>query len=836
MKASGTTNSSAPVTPQPEDPSPCGAPLDRTDLAVTTLLIGCVVALFWKVIFTPSMFFYRDVCNYTYPTARFIQEACRHGSLPFWNPYLNYGQPILANPNLLFFYPYTLFILLLPIDLAYTLHYVTHIALAGIGTYLLARRWGQSRRAAFFAAFVFTFSGPVLSLGNVYNHAACATWIPWALLLTHRAIEGRSIRPWILLTLVFSLQFLAGEPLTLIATFGLALAYAFYRRGTFRPLWSPPNLRILTGFFLAGCLMVALCAVQFLPAADLLAHSRRGSQGLRYMESANWALHPLALAEVVLPGFFGSTLSSSTPWTWMVGDNNVPYFQALFVGFVPLFFALAGWALGQDRRRGFVSGAAVVFLLLSFGHFTPVFALTYLLIPLLVLVRFPVKLFVLVVLLTAILAGWGVDALRQEASRWKAQRQRILLPLKVLLACWVVIWVSALLAPKLITSSAAWALLAAGHDASEVKQMVGYLLTILRVSLPGLAGFTLSGLLIVVGLEQKKAWASAGLWLFALLGLAQLVQVNCDANPTVPKSFYTHRPAVLLQLKNPAGTYRVTSLARKPINPNNPGDLQRFINFESVPEAAGFSPLAQAAFQDKILLAVGSMLSEVEGSINLDLERSLPPYLYDVWIYQNRQAAHQLQIDCLLGRTNVKYIIQPVRRDSTVTRLVSELFNGSPEPSYLYEDLCWVPRAYVAGASLFTTSSLETLRHLSSPDFDARHVVILAAEPGTAPAAQSSSAAGRVEVVDRQPNAVTLHAELLRPGYVVLLDRYDPNWHASLDGREVPVLRANQLFRAVFADAGRHEIRFYYRQRGLTTGLAISLATLALLLFLYFKR
>jgi hypothetical protein len=47
------------------------------------------------------------------------------------------------------------------------------------------------------------------------------------------------------------------------------------------------------------------------------------------------------------------------------------------------------------------------------------------------------------------------------------------------------------------------------------------------------------------------------------------------------------------------------------------------------------------------------------------------------------------------------------------------------------------------------------------------------------------------------------------------------------------MLRANQLFRAVYADAGRHEIRFYYRQRGLRAGLFLSLGTLVLLATLY---
>ena len=42
-------------------------------------------------------------------------------------------------------------------------------------------------------------------------------------------------------------------------------------------------------------------------------------------------------------------------------------------------------------------------------------------------------------------------------------------------------------------------------------------------------------------------------------------------------------------------------------------------------------------------------------------------------------------------------------------------------------------------------------------------------------------------------------------------------------------MRADQLFRAVYVEAGPHEIRFYYRQAGLKAGLLISLATLVLL-------
>jgi hypothetical protein len=879
-ESDGASNSRVPVVP----------PLDCVDLALAAVLALGALAMFWKVIFTPSMLFIRDVFNYTYPSARLIQEICRHGALPYWNPYLNYGQPLLENPNLLFFYPYTLLIILLPIDFAYPFFYVVHVALAGIGAYLLARRWGQSRQAAFFAGFIFAFSGPLLSLGNLYNHAACAAWMPWALLATDRAVRGRSgqhhplipssekrglevssdarvvevppaierpelpsslrrqlrggdgVRAWILLTLVFSLQFLAAEPFTLIATFSLCFAYALYQRGALHPLASAANLRIITGFVLAGCLMIALCAVQFLPSAELFSHSRRGAQGLRYGETSNWSFHPLLLMEVLVPDFYGPALTSPTKWNVLVEDGNSPYFLSVFVGFVPLFFALAGWALSKDRRRNFVAAAALAFLVLSFGHFTPVFSLAYLLVPLLTLVRFPVKLLVPWVMIIALLAGWGLDALRAPAVQWKARRNRAVYPLAFLLACFLAICAAAWMAPSLLTLPTRWALIRQGRAGAEASEMAQALTSLIRIYAPGITGFTLFSFLLLLGLSRNKAWARIGVPLFALLGLAQLVQANYDANPTVPKGFYSYRPPVLSSLSGPPGTFRIESQTRNSASAVSTKDVQSFVSFDAIPEVAGLSAVARGSFQQRLLLGAGSMMEGVEGSLNLDIERSLPPFLYDVWIYTIKQAPDTLHLDCLLGRTNVKYIVRSGRSTSTGSKLIGEVFNGSSKPSYLYEDLYLRPRAYVAGTTIFTADPLATLSRMASPDFDAAENVILAADPRSAkvpviPAkAGIHGPAGQVEITERQPNSVALKANLSRPGYVVLLDRYDANWHASIDGREVPVLRANQLFRAVYAEPGRHLIIFQFRQRGLLAGGIISLITLVALVWVYARN
>ena len=184
------------------------------------------------------------------------------------------------------------------------------------------------------------------------------------------------------------------------------------------------------------------------------------------------------------------------------------------------------------------------------------------------------------------------------------------------------------------------------------------------IYVPGVAGFTLFGFLLLLGLGQNKVWARKGVPVFALLGLAQLVQVNYEANPTVPRSFVTYEPPVISHFEGLEGSYRIAPMLGLTHGPSPGEAIQGFVNFESIPEIARLSAVAQGAFQQKLLLGMGSMLERMEGSLNLDMERSMPPFLYDVWIYVLRQAPDTFHVDCLLGRTNVKYVIRPTRRDS----------------------------------------------------------------------------------------------------------------------------------------------------------------------------
>jgi hypothetical protein len=90
-------------------------------------------------------------------------------------------------------------------------------------------------------------------------------------------------------------------------------------------------------------------------------------------------------------------------------------------------------------------------------------------------------------------------------------------------------------------------------------------------------------------------------------------------------------------------------------------------------------------------------------------------------------------------------------------------------------------------------------------------------------------AGGPVEWLDRQLDEHTLRVVPDRPALLVVLDNHYPAWRAAVDGRDVPVWRANHTFRAIAVPAGEHTVTFRYASAPLRRGAYISLVVLGVL-------
>jgi hypothetical protein len=116
------------------------------------------------------------------------------------------------------------------------------------------------------------------------------------------------------------------------------------------------------------------------------------------------------------------------------------------------------------------------------------------------------------------------------------------------------------------------------------------------------------------------------------------------------------------------------------------------------------------------------------------------------------------------------------------------------------------------------------LTRVQDPSFDPRTDVVLATSAAPADAA---GAPGTSRVVERRADRLVIEATLPSPGYVVDVETWDPGWRASVDGREVPLLRANVAFRAVSVPAGSHRVELVYRPLSVRLGLLVSALALA---------
>jgi hypothetical protein len=125
-------------------------------------------------------------------------------------------------------------------------------------------------------------------------------------------------------------------------------------------------------------------------------------------------------------------------------------------------------------------------------------------------------------------------------------------------------------------------------------------------------------------------------------------------------------------------------------------------------------------------------------------------------------------------------------------------------------------------------STQDVLPLLQSQSVDPRQTALLES-PAPPLDKLSNGSADSVELISDEPERLTLKTQTDAPGLLVLSESYDPNWKAYVDGKEVDVLTANYLLRAIPIPTGTRTVELRYESRPLKLGMAIS-STSALIL------
>jgi len=410
-----------------------------------------------------------------YPWRLEAARSYRAGRIPLWNPHqfaARGGIPLLANsqsaplylPNAIFWLtPLTRF------WYAFGLSAALHMFFAAVGLYRLLRVIALARLPSLLGATTFVLSAPVVAWLSLPTFLAVVSWLPWLLLLMHRA-HGRAGTPEGRLATagaggVMGMMLLAGH---LQMAFYCLLGGAIYLLWQgHRYVWRQPRAQRVTrtAYWAAGAVGAVLLGIsmalpQVLPALALSRVSHRAggpppsiaSYGIYTANAMPWR----QMATLLSPEFFGDP-NAGTHWenSDRPGGNNYAEW-ALYVGVAPLLLAAFALLLPWKQtlrdpagrpvvpaERGFFALLAGFMLLLATG--SPVNAPFFFLLPGYSQLSNPARCLSVFALAIAALAAIGLD----QALRVRAVEMAIDNTISSLLrrrACWLALTVPLLLA------------------------------------------------------------------------------------------------------------------------------------------------------------------------------------------------------------------------------------------------------------------------------------------------------------------------------------------------------------------------------------------------------
>jgi len=117
------------------------------------------------------------------------------------------------------------------------------------------------------------------------------------------------------------------------------------------------------------------------------------------------------------------------------------------------------------------------------------------------------------------------------------------------------------------------------------------------------------------------------------------------------------------------------------------------------------------------------------------------------------------------------------------------------------------PHVFLVGEYRIIKNSKQILKTLFSENFNLRREIILEDDPKIV---KTNGNIGDAKIINYQPNNIEVSVNSRSDALLFLADSYINGWKASIDGKNVPILRANYTFRAIVINRGEHSVKFWY--------------------------
>lgn len=782
------------------------APKVSTPRTLTTRWAAIILAVLTLAFFHDVMLGGKSfVAPDTLAPAGFVRmgEKALYGehTYPLWNPYVFLGMPSFASGtyNPLIYPPdWPLALVQKVVPLPDMTWLVLYYFLGGFFFFLLAREWGARAPGALLGAVAFVFAPNLVAVGT-HGHGSQlvdSMILPLMLWLAARWMRRGGLHDLAWLAIAGGFQLLRGHVQICFYTWlAVALYVVVEWIAGLRRKEAPAAITArAAAVALAAVLAFGISAFYSLPLREYAKHSIRGGSDVRGgvgMDYATgWSLGPKELPEIVVPGwmgFGGATYWGPMPFT----DYPNPY-----IGLVAVVLLVPAF-LANGAPRVFALVMAVLALLIAFGNHTPFYGFLYAHLPLFNKFRIPVMILLLFQLASALGVAWGWSALiaappaTVAGTRRRGPLDRVVLATGAVIAlalligllgqsAWHTAYVKAALAAKTAISMGSQGVNAFGPDNAQAawQEFWG---SFIRACLLGIVA---SGVAWLARSGRAATAATAlalGLIAIELMPVSGRVMGTAIGDPP-PRNLEIGRDDVtdFLQKQGDAGTFRILPLDEFQSN--------RFAGF-GIASVGGYNAAKTRLYQDYFDKDRQGLIAQVN------------------W----------------LRLLNVRYIVSQAPYQQYPPYL-KQVFSG--QGGVVVENLIALPRATVVGAYRVIPAAA-IFDSVSAGQHDSATMTWLESDPHLTLGPVNGATA---HITSYRVNDVTVDVTTPGPGLLRLADLWYPDWTATVDGKETPVLQADYLLRAVAVPAGHHVVVFRFRSATVRLGMTLSLVSLALAL------
>ncbi len=752
-----------------------------------TLAILCAAYL---PLFFGKIIFFRDIAHWGFPARAFLRDSLARGELPIWNPLQGLGFPVLGDPLYGIFYPPNWLYLLVGRDWVASMfnwQCFLHMAWGAAGVGWLARRLGASAKAIVIAGLAWALSGYTTAQWTSGLLLFADAWVPWATagqvaLLDSLRRGGNAWRRGLVKAALPSMfAVLLGEVFLAMIGAGFGMVFAVVLHAVERradPSLPRARLTWLVRAALAVLLAVGAGAIVIVPARMLLASTERAS-ALSPEVAERCSLHPLRLVEFVAPLAMGDAYGDY-PAASIIGEaslGGLPLSYSVYLGASVLALALA--ALGRGQRLALALAVLLLAALaLALGRYTPLHGVFRQVVFPLAYMRYPEKYMVLVVAAVALLAGMGAGrVLSVKPQPWHCSA--------LLLACIIAsgivayftlppLWMAFAIHGAMLGSLAVLGILAVHFLAARGSPIAPFLLV-------ALVAFDLAG----------AAWPLQG------FGGRRIAS---EPPPAARLALQLRTDAVA-----PPRVYRSNE---------TDGAVNKWVTANSNTEGE--------------LRLVSTLITNTVNAWGVatlpGYDAAIPAQFGSVWHQGLNVGQNALR---LLGADfAVLPVANPAMRNNDRSGL-DPIFDPLPG-ARMYRVPGALPRVFLARHAE-VLSDENALARVYERETVAGESVWLAPNEEARPLPASPGRAGECRLESYANSRLVAVCSAREPALAVFVEQYDRGWRATMDGRPVPLLRANLIMRAVAIAPGTHRIVLEFRTPGLAAGAVISALCLLLL-------